>query len=441
MIFGGLAVAALLIYHFTVHTIRNTRPLGGPNVDVSHVSGVQSQVSVAVDPRRPRVLLAASNDSDLETLRIYSSTDGGSTWKSRRGPPAPGGSCAHGEPRVAIDGAGREYLAFLAGEFCGDELTPYLVVAERDGPDARWRLTRVTRSSWKYGFDDGPALAVDDRSGVVYAAFVHSLSRTRATMAVSSSRDHGRTWSAPTEVSESLLRPHLASVAVGPGGELYAAGIDAKLGVWVARSTDGGRTFDSPRAVASLDQNPALDCALAADSPVPREQTRCLGPSPTVVVRGADVAVFYADGGGNGAGDVFVRVLDRGLRPRFRAQVNPREQKPTQQFLPVAAVDATTGVLWACWYDTTFDPHAHRAWFTCSASRSGRAWAPPERASEQSSPPDALYADGGHYGLYAGLVAAGGIAHPMWIELSRLEFEEDIFTAALRERSELTRKR
>ena len=39
-----------------------------------------------------------------------------------------------------------------------------------------------------------------------------------------------------------------------------------------------------------------------------------------------------------------VVALDRGLRPLFRAQVNPPDKGATQQFFPAAAVDATTGV-------------------------------------------------------------------------------------------------
>lgn len=431
-ILAVVALAIFLVYHFTVRTIRNSRPLGGANVDVSHAQGVQSEAAIAVDPRHPQELLAASNDSLLPTLRVYTSSDGGKTWRRASGPAVPGDSCAHGEPRVAVDADGRQYLAFLQGRVCGDRITPYLVVATRQNASARWTLTRVTRPAWQYGFDDGPALAVDPHTGAVYVAFTRSLSLNHATTMWSVSRDHGATWSAPATVSRSLVRPHLASLAVAPGGDVYLAGIDTAHGIWVARSTDGGRSFGAPVRAAPLVQNPAYGCALSAYSPLPQEERACIGPDPTVVVRGGQVDVVFGDGGSNGAGDVFVAALTPALRPLFRVQVNPPDRGKTAQFLPVAAADPSTGSLWACWYDTTFDPNAHRAWFTCSVSRDGRTWSAPVRAAAAPTPPADLFTVASQNGLYAAIAAAAGVAHPLWPDEQHYVLSLDLFTAALR---------
>jgi hypothetical protein len=56
-----LALAAFLVYHIAVHTIRNTRPLGGANVNVTHGQSSESEASFAIDPARPEVLFGASN--------------------------------------------------------------------------------------------------------------------------------------------------------------------------------------------------------------------------------------------------------------------------------------------------------------------------------------------------------------------------------------------
>src|SRR3954452_20890208 len=61
-----IALVAFLVYHFTVHKIVNHRPLGGANVDISNVDFDQSQAAFAADPRNPKHLFGASNDTGLE---------------------------------------------------------------------------------------------------------------------------------------------------------------------------------------------------------------------------------------------------------------------------------------------------------------------------------------------------------------------------------------
>jgi len=432
VIAGLIGLGIFLVWEFGVQRIHNPRPVGGANVDVSRAPGVQSQAAVAVDPSDPRLLLEAAND---DTVSV--STDGGRTWSRSAGPSTAIGACPHRSPHVAVDGAGREYIAFLAGKLCDDDLTSYVVVAERDSPAGRWHLSRVTHPLWSYGYDDGPSLAVT-AGGTVYVAFQRSFSESRSSTVLSRSDDHGRTWSEPVAISRALVRPHLATVAAARR-DVYVGGIDAKHGIWVARSSDGGRTFGEPRAVSRLAQNPAGSCSLASTSPVPREEQRCLGPDPAVVVHGDRVLVVWGDGGANGAGDVFAALLDRGLRPLGHVQVNPPDSRgASRQFMPAAAVDAGSGVWWACWYDTVYGGGNH-AWFTCSASRNGRRWAAPERAASAASDPGALLGDGASYGFYPGLAAGGGVAHPVWIDTRRIELLEEVYTAALPERAALGR--
>ena len=102
--------------------------------------------------------------------------------------------------------------------------------------------------------------------------------------------------------------------------------------------------------------------------------------------------------------------------------------------MPVAALDRDTGVLWACWYDTTFDPHAHRAWVTGAASRDGRTWSPPVRAASEPTAPTIIYGTLGK-GLYPALAAAHGVAHPFWADGRVIANSTDVFTAAIPERT------
>ncbi len=436
VIAGLIVLVSFLVYHFTVHKIVNHRPLGGTNVDVSNATADQSEAAFAIDPADAKRIFGASNDTGLEVVRLYESANGGARWTRKGGPAVAGGSCAHGAPSVAFGAKGREYLAFLASPYCGDSLTPYLVVTSRSTPTARWApLARVAKPTWKYGFDDAPRIAVDESSGRVYVAWTRSLSKAEASIVVSSSSDEGKTWSAATPVSASLQHPHHATLAVAENGDLYIAGIDATLGVWIARSTDGAKTFTAPKAAAALRANPAAGCALTAQDPLPKELTGCAGPDPTVGVGKDRVYVVYGDVGSNLTPDVYAVTLDRELEPVARAQVNPVEKKKTQQFLPAAALDPTTGVLWACWYDTTFDENAHRAWFTCSASRNGRTWTAPLRASAEPTSPNILYGTLGGRGLYAAVAARQGVAHVFWADGRVIANSSDIFTAAIPERA------
>lgn len=436
MIFGVVALAAFLIYHFVVHTIHNPRPLAGANVDVSRAQLVQSEASFAIDPSQPRVLFGASNDSEGDRVLVYDSSDGGATWRRSEGPAVPGDSCAHGEPRVAIDRSGREVLAFIADSFCGDTLTPYLVVTSRAGPRAHWSpVVRVAPKTWKYGFDDAPDLALDERTGELYLAWTRSLAVDAASVVVSRSGDGGRTWSAPLPLQTAHDHARLASIAVAPDGDVVVAGIDTTHGIWIARSTDGGRTFGAARTAAPLLSNPSGECSLAGLSPLPKEEQTCAGPNPTVVADDNRVFVVYDDVGANRTLDVYVAVLDRALQRLFRTRVNPPDRGAAQQFFPVAAVDPATGALWACWYDTTFDPNAHRAWFTCSASRNGRTWTAPERAAAVPSAPADLFGVSAGYGLVPALAARGGVAHAFWADQRVVNLESEVFTASLGERT------
>ena len=428
-----VGVAGFLVYHHYVRSIRNVRPLGGANVLLSTAAqSGGSELSFAETAGRHPVIVGTSN-----RLVVYLSRNGGASWQRTPGPAAPHGTCAFGWPRVLAGANGREYVAFLAGSFCGDLLTPYLVVSSRPGPGGAWSPpVRVAPKTWKYGFDDAPDLALDEHSGRLYAVWTRGIAAERATVELSSSDDGGRTWTRPHDVWSQLNKPHLATVAVAADGTVYVTGIDADIGMWITRSTNGGKSFELVHRVANLNANPATgDCSIVGGQPIPKELTRCSGPNPTVLVDGKRVLVVYDDFGANGTQDVLISGMDARLRPLFVASVSPPDRGQTSQFSPAATIDASTGAIWACWYDTTFDPNAHRAWFTCSASKDGRRWTPPERAAAVPSMTSEVQYYAGTPGLYPSVTAAGGVAHAFWADTRSSVDGVDVYTAALPERA------
>ena len=143
--------------------------------------------------------------------------------------------------------------------------------------------------------------------------------------------------------------------------------------------------------------------------------------------------VVYDDVSRNGTQDVHVAALDARLHPLFRTTVSPPDRGKTEQYLPAAGVDADTGAIWACWYDTTFDPNGHRSWFTCSASATGRTWSPPERAAAAPSLTEDIRFVAYETGLYPSVDAADGVAHVFWADTHVIDNGVDVFTAALHE--------
>ncbi|MGZ8706156.1 MAG: ABC transporter permease subunit [Gaiellaceae bacterium] len=435
VLIGAVAGA---IYHFTVHHAHSPWATAGSDVQaLSRAPAAQTEVAVAVAPDDPRRLFAASNDSVLPQIRLYDSRDGGRTWTSRLGPSLTAFTCAWGDPAVALAPGGRQYVAFTEKSICrkGIDLTPYLVVASRPGPNAAWIVRRVAPPALRDGFDDKPAITVDG-SGRVYVAWSRLLSQTYETTVLSSSDDGGRTWSPPRVVNRGLSYPQWVSAAAGPQQTLYLAGVDARLGVWLARSADGGRHF-TVRQAAPLALNDAANCVRNGKYVFAQQAIRCLGPNPTVTAGRSRTFVTYASLAPNQTWDVGVAVFDAKLRLLWRGRIGPAETKPADQFWPASAVDQQTGELWACFYDTTGDSERKQAWFLCSRSRDGRHWAVPVRVARQPENAFVLWADAMRagfgdeiaYGGYPGLAAAAGVAHPMWIDArDASHLDQEIFT-------------
>jgi hypothetical protein len=425
IVIGLLALGAFLVFHFVVKTIKNTRPLGGVNVVVSrhHVAN-ENEVSFTVDSARPSTIVGAGVD-----MESYTSVDDGRTWRLAPPPKLPTGSCVLHAPRIASLGT-TQVLAYLASSPCGDDITPYLVVSTRLGVSGPWSEgRRVAPASWRYGFDDAPSIASDPARRIVYLAWSRGLTQHTEGTVVSRSGDGGKTWSSPIVVAPSANEPHLPTIAVAPNGDVYVGGIDNRHGIWIARSTDHGRTFSEPSQLGHLGANPSATCSVAAQQPLPKEETSCSGPNPTLLATNAGPLVVYEDVGVNRTQDVVIAA------PKFAATVPPPDKGKTQQFFPAAALDPQTRVLWACWYDTTFDPNAHRVWFTCAASRNGRTWTPPERAAATPTDVSDLYTDlASANGLYPSVTAAAGSAHPFWVGVDPTSFQQEIVTAKLSER-------
>jgi hypothetical protein len=417
--------------------IHDVRPLGGRNVNITRNFRAQWAPSAALDPADARALLAGSIDQ-LQDTRVYTSEDGGSSWKSLAQPAYTRSNCGRSDPAVAIGLAHLQLYAFLATVDCRP-LDPHIRVAWRHGASAPWRVVPVAPATrGQFVFDQRPAIAAG-RGGAVLAwlRFVGATNSDNQRVMVSRSSD-GRTWSAPLRLP--FQAPYQASVAIAPDGDVYLAVADAIRGLVALRSQDGGRMFGPPRRVVPL-QGVFFPTCGHGDMTIAAQPQRCVGPSPAISADRDSVLVTFARRDAEGGFGVEAAVLDRNLRLVRLGEVAPPDDGPRDQFVPASTIDRSTGDLWACFYDTTGDETRKHAWFTCTVSvDDARTWAPPVHAASVRSNETRFSADADGYGDVQAVVAAGGVAHPFWTDSRRLENSEEIYTTRLRARELLRRE-
>ena len=419
----------------------------GPEVNVSRLPGAQNEATVAVDPRSDQILLAGSNNLAEGTMPVYSSTDGGVTWQGGSTyppPPTRSVSCA-ADPGVGIDATGRQYYSYVRSTPCSPA-EPRLFVVSRSGPDAAWSKPVLVARPGRSLFDDKPAIAVDSFTASpyvnrVYVAWSRTSRRGVYSILSSHSDDGGTTWSRPVKVNREGSVLSYASVAVSRRGIVYVAWDDnSNYSLNIARSTDGGASFEPQRHVAQFSIVPIAHCS--SGIVIPAQRLACIHANPIVSIdrsRGrfaGRVYVSYSDTQFHGSPNVLVRAFTRRLKPIFGEGVpvarTTADARPAR-FWPQSAVDPSTGALWVCFYDTTGDPKGIRAIYRCTVSRNGgRAWAASIRAASVASDETQPGADRRAYGDYEGLAVTNGVAHPIWTDSRDLStLAEEIYTTRL----------
>jgi hypothetical protein len=430
-----------------------------PDVGISKAPGAQVEPAIAIDPSDDGVLVAGSNSFEEGSMRVYSSTDGGSTWDSALLYPPPASflqSCAS-DPGVAIDRTGRQYYAFVRTTPCRTG-KPQVFVAIRAGAAASWSTPVRVAAPGGAIADDKPAVAVDNspsspHAGRVYVTWVRVQRGVVLRVLMSSSDDGGRTWSKPVRVNRTGREVTYPSVAVSRSGIVYVAWDDSgSYRLDIARSTDGGASFGAPRTAAAFSIVPIPQCGSGILIRAVRGQ--CLRANPVVTVdtsRGPNagrVYLSYLKTATAGARSIFLAVFDPALRrlPFVGAVEDGKEVKPfggvtannsaPDRFWPASAVDPSSGTLWVCFYQTTRGAVRTKATYTCTSSRDGgRTFGPLQRAATVPSDETQTGADPRAYGDYEGVAAANGVAHPIWTDSRDLgELGEEIYTTPLSER-------
>jgi hypothetical protein len=360
----------------------------------------QNEPSVAVDPRNPRIVVIGANDycAAITTgdswLGFYRSANGGRTWRDSllpgyptdtsvagRASPAFGNCAVASDPTLSFDLAGRLFFGFICfnrgpreGREVGDEAraegligsSTFVAMYDQDGAHYV-RTTLVSRGTPDRN-EDKINLTVDQTrgpfGGSVYAAWVQLANPSdegipRDPMLVSHSVNHGATFSRPIPISP-LVHSRFPDLSVGPDGTVYAAFRSSDT-LWVARSTNGGRSFASPIQVAAslvpfdsgqFSEGSGDDCGTGRYRCHSRLIFSRFDTQIAVVADGTGVHVLWNERVGGGQSKMLIRTSQNGVAWSPARQID--QVAAGHQYFPDLA--SAGGVITAVFYDSRNDP-------------------------------------------------------------------------------------
>jgi hypothetical protein len=288
-----------------------------PDVTVNQdtAAAPQNETAIAVDPNNPNRIVAGANDYVSRTWSCtisgtpcsalgdaysgtYFSNDGGKTWCCTATDPSHLGTLipgvehltggpydAGGDPSVAFDSRGNAYYAGLGFNRTS---APNTVTVSRGTFDAGGALswsapTFINPTTSPSTLNDKEWIAVDhnptspfrDHIYVTWTRFLfnaHNGAYVQSPIFFVASSDGGRTFTSPKSIAGNVLYGQGSRPVVGPDGTLYvfwdgSTRLATKDSTYMVKSTNGGASWTSPRQVAELNEiEPLADTAFRVNS-------------------------------------------------------------------------------------------------------------------------------------------------------------------------------
>lgn len=418
-----------------------------PNVQMSTgtLAGNQNEFQIAINPTDRRYAIGADNDSVFSGsgTGYFRTADGGKTWTGAD-MPGIGVSCC--DPGVAYTDEGVAYFVNL------DTSPAVIHVTKSTDNGVTWtKMTDVPS-------DDRDNIAIDNGATSPYHGRIYvtwsKLSTTPFDIMLNYSDDGGQTWSAPVNVSHKSgsgsiytqsSNPFVASDGtVYVGFQYYASGTKASAQDLIARSVDGGATFQ-PATVISAGPNVQGGLELSGDqrgyfainsgcSTFRHRSFPIIKADPAnsqnvyAVWAGGNLELPYQCGTLRGVHSdiLFSKSTDGGQTWSAPLKVND-DPEGSDQYYPWMDV-LPSGTIWVGWSDRRDDPNNFMSYYYVDRSTNGGAsFGLDRRVSSAQSLPS------GFIGDYQGLAATTNLTLPMWWD-SRANASGDAFTAVIRVR-------
>lgn len=343
---------------------------------------------LAADPSAPNRLFVADANRFDSTCFVHTSSDTGSTWRTRV-LALPEGTSGCSGPSAAFAGDGTLYLTHTA---LVGERRKLFMARSSDGGES-FDLHRDLGVDAVFSTAVGIDVSGGARNGTVYVAYIPASRPPNRRATVITSVDGGASFSPPVTLAPATEQvTGRVQLEVGPAGDVFVAYLDftesfapiaaivfsglpdhpdtTTMSAHVARSTDGGRTF------ADVEVDAGLGGGIIAN-------VQTVVPFPAVAVdpgRPERAYLVVSDRRRGGDWDVYVyRSTDGGRTWSAARRLNDDPLSPrSDQVMPWLDV-APDGRVEVAWLDRRDDPEnrwgrPYRSW----SVDGGDSWSPNE---------------------------------------------------------------
>lgn len=413
----------------------------------------QNETAIAVNPFNPLNLVAGTNDyrdccvQSAGTLRndgsgwVYTSFDGGRTWKNIKLPGLgvsgdPSGNfkkiTSVGDPAIAFGKNNTVYYANIAFNRI-DDSNGIVVSVSHDG-GLTWdkpTLIAFTGTGNVAIFNDKVYVGADPNSGAAYISWTRFKSNPQVGYLSSpivsvATQNYGASWSNWVDVSGQYIYNQGSVPVVAPDGTVYISFEGSVLDAngnfpdynIVAKSTNHGKTFTQTVVSRNNDETYPVDPVLGRQELTGLRFRINTFPGLTV---DPVTGVLYLTWADNRAGNTSLtssQVFEQHSTDGVNwSAVQQLTSTPEDKIYPW--VGAYNGRVIVSYYTREFAGSASKQidYAYVKSNDGGTIWSASTRITEQSSDPSNQFTLGAFIGDYTG-VAVGSdlVAHPLWTD-------------------------
>jgi hypothetical protein len=428
---------------------------GEVNFEATIENGPANEVTIAVNPKDPKNLIAGGKDYTLgpegSGYKVWSgyywSKDGGITWgNGLLGYPDIDNSIlgiydAISDPVVAFDGDGNAYYSGLAYKSSSEPVfdfpRPYIAnngiycAKSTDGGETYSQISFVAQSPSGAIFNDKQWFTIDPDNGYIYFTWT-MFQGVSARVVFSRSTDGGLNWDPPRDISRwfSIPRQTQGSMpVVGLDGTIYVSWIDySEMSLMLSVSYDYGLSwpiFAEP--IKDVDPPPTY----VGDNEFRTPTISSMAIDRSNVNTSGNLYIVWHDNRNGNPDILLIRSEDGGNSWSEPLRLNDDNENSTaDQFFPWIDV-SPKGDVHVVFYDKREDPDNYLLNLYYTHSVDGKNFDKNWKITSNSSDPAHSYHQSGSVfiGDYIGIDSSENYAYAFWADTRK--GEADAFCAVI----------